>query len=90
MLLAQGRPDDAAQCYRRALALKPELAEAHNNLGIVLAAQGDLVEACRSHLAPYKVPVRFERVGALPRNDLGKVMKRDLLAGLAGPQTPAS
>lgn len=50
-------------------------------------ADPDLVEACRSHLAPYKVPVRFERVGALPRNDLGKVMKRELLAG---PQTPAS
>ena len=30
-----------------ALALKPELAEAHNNLGIVLLAWGDVVEACR-------------------------------------------
>ncbi len=34
---------------------------------------------CRTHLAPYKVPVRFERVAALPRNDAGKVLKRELL-----------
>jgi acyl-CoA synthetase (AMP-forming)/AMP-acid ligase II len=41
----------------------------------------DVLEAlCRTHLAPYKVPVRFERVAALPRNDVGKVLKRELLA----------
>jgi acyl-CoA synthetase (AMP-forming)/AMP-acid ligase II len=41
----------------------------------------DALEAlCRTHLAPYKVPVRFERVAALPRNDVGKVLKRELLA----------
>jgi acyl-CoA synthetase (AMP-forming)/AMP-acid ligase II len=34
---------------------------------------------CRTHLAPYKIPVRFERVDALPRNDAGKVLKRELL-----------
>ncbi|MEY2450000.1 MAG: hypothetical protein QOH79_3476 [Acidimicrobiaceae bacterium] len=37
-----------------------------------------LAELCRTHLAPYKVPVRFERVGALPRNEAGKVLKRAL------------
>ena len=49
-----------------------------------------LEAACRAHLAPYKVPVRFERVTALPRNDLGKVVKRDLFAPQASDQTPAS
>jgi acyl-coenzyme A synthetase/AMP-(fatty) acid ligase len=40
----------------------------------------ELVATCRTHLAPYKIPVRFERVAKLPRNDLGKVVKRELLA----------
>jgi len=35
---------------------------------------------CREHLAPYKVPVRFEPVAALPRNEVGKVRKRELLS----------
>jgi len=38
----------------------------------------DLEALCRTHLAPYKVPVRFERIGELPRNDIGKVLKREL------------
>ena len=37
-----------------------------------------LDEHCRRHLAPYKVPVRFEAVDALPRNEVGKVVHRDL------------
>jgi acyl-CoA synthetase (AMP-forming)/AMP-acid ligase II len=35
---------------------------------------------CRAHLAPYKVPVRFELVDALPRNEVGK-LQRALLKG---------
>jgi acyl-coenzyme A synthetase/AMP-(fatty) acid ligase len=38
-----------------------------------------LTELCRTHLAPYKVPVRFERVEVLPRNEVGKVLKHALL-----------
>ena len=36
---------------------------------------------CREHLAPYKVPVHFTTVPALPRNEVGKVLTRDLVAG---------
>jgi acyl-coenzyme A synthetase/AMP-(fatty) acid ligase len=42
----------------------------------------ELEELCRRQLAPYKVPVRFERVTALPRNEVGKVLKRQLVASM--------
>jgi long-chain acyl-CoA synthetase len=40
---------------------------------------GALEAVCREHLAPYKVPARFERVDVLPRNEVGKVLKRALV-----------
>ena len=38
--LALARLEDAAEAFRHALALKPDYAEAHNNLGNVLNAEG--------------------------------------------------
>jgi long-chain acyl-CoA synthetase len=35
----------------------------------------DLEAACRAGLIPYKVPVRFEPVAAIPRNEAGKILR---------------
>jgi len=42
-------------------------------------ARDELGAHCRQHLAPYKVPVRFEAVAALPRNEIGKVLTAELV-----------
>ena len=36
----QGKLDDAAVCYRRAVELKPDYAQAHHNLGVVFKGLG--------------------------------------------------
>ncbi len=41
----QGKTDEAAACYERALRLKPDYAEAQNNLGHVFKDRGELGEA---------------------------------------------
>lgn len=40
----------------------------------------ELATLCRAHLTAYKVPVDFVRVDALPRSEVGKVLRRELAA----------
>ncbi|MBE0626598.1 MAG: tetratricopeptide repeat protein [Burkholderiales bacterium] len=47
--LAQGKHDAASRSYRRALAIKPDLAEVHCNLGLALQSLGDLDAAVKSY-----------------------------------------
>jgi predicted O-linked N-acetylglucosamine transferase (SPINDLY family) len=54
-LAAQGKLDQAVDCYERALTLDPDNAEVHNNLGLAMAMQGGLDRAV----------VHFERALAL-------------------------
>lgn len=44
------------------------------------ATDEELEAICRKHLVAYKVPVAFERVPALPRSEVGKVLRRELVA----------
>lgn len=47
--------------------------------GAALPDRAALDALCREHLAPYKVPVRYVAVDELPRNEIGKVLTRDLV-----------
>jgi acyl-CoA synthetase (AMP-forming)/AMP-acid ligase II len=52
---------------------------------VVGDADPDLIaKTCRAELASYKVPKRIEVLGELPRNATGKVVKKHLIAALAG------
>ena len=46
-------------------------------------ADAELELLCREHLVPYKVPVAFHYVDELPRNEVGKVLRRELVARVA-------
>ena len=40
--------------------------------------ESELAEWCRERLVPYKVPVQFEPVPRIPRNEIGKILRREL------------
>ncbi len=43
----------------------------------------ELATACRVALVPYKIPVRFERLDALPRTEIGKIQRSLIGHGVA-------
>ena len=44
------------------------------------SSDAELDELCRQHLVAYKVPVAFLHLDALPRSEVGKVLRRELVA----------
>jgi tetratricopeptide (TPR) repeat protein/SAM-dependent methyltransferase len=65
-----GRLDDAIALYRQAIALKPDLAAAHNNLGSALSEQGKFEEA----EAGYRRALALQPGQAEAHNNLGTVL----------------
>jgi long-chain acyl-CoA synthetase len=45
------------------------------------APDDELYRLCRDNLVAYKVPVAFRRIEALPRSEVGKVLRRTLIDG---------
>jgi tetratricopeptide (TPR) repeat protein len=71
-LAQQGKLDEAAACYRRALELRSDFAEAHNNLGSVLVGQRNLGEAA----ACYRQALQLKPDFAEAHFNLGTVLRR--------------
>ena len=48
-LQEQGKLDEAIEAYKKAISIKPDYAEAYNNMGIALKEQGKLDEAIEAY-----------------------------------------
>ncbi|MFT5501899.1 MAG: Tfp pilus assembly protein PilF, partial [Woeseiaceae bacterium] len=68
--LGLGRPEQAADSYRRALKIKPDLAETHSNLGDVLRISGRTEEAAAS----YQRALQFKPDLVIANNNLGAAL----------------
>jgi len=44
------------------------------------APDTELDRLCRDHLVAYKIPVAFRYVNELPKSEVGKVLRRELVA----------
>jgi tetratricopeptide (TPR) repeat protein len=88
ILLRLQRPDEAADAYRGALKLRPDLAEAHSNLGLIAGNAGDLEEAERRFrralaLDPDLLAARFNLAQLLGATGRGAEARREIEAILA-------
>jgi len=70
VLVQQRRPREAAEAFQRALAINPNYAAAHNNLGNMLEADGRTAEA-ESH---YRAAIANDPTYRLARFNLGRVL----------------
>ena len=69
--MEQGKLGEAVACHRRALEVRPDHAEAHDNLGNALKEQGKLDEA----VACYRRALELKPDFAEAHNNLGNALK---------------
>jgi len=65
-----GRPQQAVASYTRAIQVKPDFAEAHNNLGDALRSLGEFAEAAASYQRALQINPDFD----IAHNNLGEVL----------------
>ena len=70
LLDRQGQRDAALQIYRDLVQEFPELPEPHNNLGVILAAKGDIDGA----KAAFEMAIRTNPSYAIAHENLGDVL----------------
>jgi tetratricopeptide (TPR) repeat protein len=80
-LEGEGRLDEAASHYHRAMAFKADYAPAYNNLGTALRAKGDLDEAVRSYERALVLQPDFPDAHFNLANALLDLRKPDAAAG---------
>ena len=78
--LDRGQPDRAIQLIKKAIAVQPNLAQAHSNLGNALLARGRTADA----IASYRRAIELEPRFAAAHNNLGRALadQGDLAAGV--------
>ena len=83
--MMQGRHDKSIPLLQRALEIKPNFPEAHNNLGNALKEQGDLVAATASYNTALQLKPNYPEA----HNNLGNALKEqgDLIAAIASYNT---
>jgi len=62
---------DAILCYEKVLKLKPDFAEAHNNMGAALVKRGDIEAAIRQ----FKEALKIKPYYSAPRDNLKKIFE---------------
>ncbi|TMH09046.1 MAG: tetratricopeptide repeat protein, partial [Betaproteobacteria bacterium] len=72
VLISRGAFDEAAHHVEKALALRPNYAEARNNLGLILASRGRIDEA----LEQYRKALELQPTYAEAHNNLGLLLIR--------------
>ena len=68
---AGGNRNEAASCYEKAIALKPDHAQAHSDLGVVLKDAGQFDEA-KAH---YERAIALEPDNAAPHYNMGLLLQ---------------
>ena len=71
-LAGRGQVDEAIAHYRKALEIKPDYAEAHNNLGLALAGRGQVDEAIAHYRKALEIKPDYRRGPLQPRHRLGR------------------